>query len=180
MFICHKKTYLLFKKKTLFVWKPTVSAVMWIICMTTDSDNCHVDYFNRKVLYHFSLSKVYPQKTNLIMSIMFIMFITFIMIILFHTLSSSSILCHPLFSSFILFPPLSSFFIPINTLLPSFIFFHPLSFSFILFHPLWSSSIIFQLHTCLSLFLQWDMNQWHPGHGKNFVNPSKLIILCYH
>ena len=46
--------------------------------MTTDSDSCHVDYlyenrhlwlpcglfFNRKVLYHCSLSKVIPQKTK--------------------------------------------------------------------------------------------------------------------
>ena len=31
-------------------------AVMWIICMTTDSDGCHVDFFYQKS--HFSLSKV--------------------------------------------------------------------------------------------------------------------------
>ena len=32
-------------KKVSDVGQPTVTAVMWIICMTTNSDGCHVDYF---------------------------------------------------------------------------------------------------------------------------------------
>ena len=36
----------MFKKN--FVSQPTVMATMWVICMTTDSDGCHVDYFEKE------------------------------------------------------------------------------------------------------------------------------------
>ena len=37
--------------------------VMLITCMTADSDSCLEEFsFSRNVLYHFSLSKVIPQK----------------------------------------------------------------------------------------------------------------------
>ena len=47
-FIFRKKRHISCKKNV-FVWQPTVMAAMWI-------------FLNRKVLYHFSLSKVIPKK----------------------------------------------------------------------------------------------------------------------
>ena len=43
----------------------TLTAAMQVICMTTDSDDYHMDMkFKRKFLYHFSPLKVIPQKTK--------------------------------------------------------------------------------------------------------------------
>ena len=36
---------------TLFVWQPTVTAALWVICMTIDSDRCHVDYILKQNSY---------------------------------------------------------------------------------------------------------------------------------
>ena len=52
-------------KLEIFVWQPTLTAAIWIICMTTDIDGYHTDMkFKRKVLYHFLYLKVIPQKTK--------------------------------------------------------------------------------------------------------------------
>ena len=48
----------------LFVWQPTVTAVMRIICMTTDSDGCHVDIFENNIISHSQ--KWFPRIQNLI------------------------------------------------------------------------------------------------------------------
>ena len=49
---------------SLFVWQPTVTAAMWVICMTINSKGCHMDYFLKKS--HFLFLKVIPRKLNLI------------------------------------------------------------------------------------------------------------------
>ena len=65
-------------KTCLFGIKRRIRCKNTFICMKADSVGCHVDYLydnqqwrlpcgfflNRKVLYHFSLSKVIPQKTK--------------------------------------------------------------------------------------------------------------------
>ena len=53
-------------KLELFLWQPTLTAAMWNICMTTDTDGYHKDMkFKRKFPYHFPPFKVIPQKTKL-------------------------------------------------------------------------------------------------------------------
>ena len=52
-------------KLKLFVWQPTLTAAMWIICMTTDSVGYHTNMkFKINDLYHFPRLKVIPQKTE--------------------------------------------------------------------------------------------------------------------
>ena len=41
-----------------------LTAAMWVICMTTNSNGCHMDCLKKEVLYHFSLLKVISQKTK--------------------------------------------------------------------------------------------------------------------
>ena len=65
MFVCQINVFL----ETLFVWQQTVTAAMWVVCMTTDSDGCRVIYFwSKKVLYNFYFWKWVPRKLNLIKS----------------------------------------------------------------------------------------------------------------
>ena len=52
-------------KFELFIWQPTLTAAIWIICMTTNTDGYHMDMkFKRNVLNHFSFFNVIPQKTK--------------------------------------------------------------------------------------------------------------------
>ena len=52
---------------TLFVWQPTVAAAIWVICMTTDSDSCHMDFFLKEKFYFIShYCKEIPRKLNLV------------------------------------------------------------------------------------------------------------------
>ena len=54
---------------TLFVWQQTVTASMWVICMTTNSNSCNIDYFIKdksNIISHFV--KGFPRKLNLIWS----------------------------------------------------------------------------------------------------------------
>ena len=54
----HKRVF-----RHLICMTPTVTAAMWVICMTTNSNGCHMG-FKKKVLYPFSLLKVIPQKNK--------------------------------------------------------------------------------------------------------------------